>query len=130
MPFINAAMDDVREDKPVEEGEYDLRITSVKEKESKKGQPMLEVMLKIEGREGEGASPIWHYLLFNSPDQAAARMQALDLKRFLTLFNVPVDPNGFNSDDLVGATASCMVIQEEDDRGNIRNALRLPRLQD
>jgi hypothetical protein len=57
--FINAALDDVQEDKAVPEGEYDLRITDVKEGKSRKGQDMVTVMIKIEGREGEGAQPIF-----------------------------------------------------------------------
>lgn len=130
MGFINAALDDVQEDKAVPEGEYDLRITDVKEGKTKKGQDMVTCMVKIEGSEGEGAQPIFVNLLFNSDNPQAARLQALDVKRFLAAFNIPHDSRGFNTEDLQGATANCFVAQEEDQQGNIRNVLKPPRLRD
>jgi hypothetical protein len=48
----------------------------------------------------------------------------------LTLFDIPHDEGGFDTEDLVGATARALLIQEEGTDGVIRNRLRLPRMKD
>lgn len=130
MPFIPLAMNDVKENEAVPEGTYDLRIVKVEDGKSKAGNTMTTVVIRIEDAAHPNASPIRHWLTYpddNTPaDQRQMRM--LDIKRFLALFEVDLTPDGFDSDDLNGAVARCLVTQEEGDDGNIYNRLRLPKL--
>lgn len=137
MGFINASLDQDYEDRPVPEGEYNLRITKVDEEESKAGNAMLVLQIKVEDRGFPNAAPIRHWVVLpDGSDPQKDRLRSRDLKRLLYVFGVNVGPKGFDSDDLQGATGSCMVTQEEgtDDKGkstgDIYNRLRLPRLND
>lgn len=128
MAFIKAKLDDVHESQPVPEGEYSLRITRAEQRDSKKGQPMIEVRLKIEDKDYPNASLIYHYLL--SPDGCeadVAYLRKLEWKRFCATFDLPLN---CDADDMPGQTGECFVTQEEDDNGVPRNRLRLPRLRD
>lgn len=126
MPFIKESLDDVQEAQPVPEGEYDLRIVKAEEKESKKGNEMVQVMIVVEDQEYPNAAPINHFLLgWDGVEPDIERMRKLEIKRFCACFDVPTD---FEAEDLVGQTGRCFVTQEEGDDGNTYNRLRLPRL--
>jgi len=130
MPFIDVALDDAAELEVVEEGEYELQIAKAEDGESKAGNLMTTVYIKILDAPIANASLVRHWITYpdesTPPEQRAMRL--IDIKRFLVLFNIIHDGNGFNSEDLVGATARCLVIQEEADDGNVYNRLRLPKL--
>lgn len=130
MPFIPLAMNDVKENEAVPEGTYDLRIVKVTDGFSKAGNSMTTVVIAIESPEHPNASPIRHWLTY--PDEETPpeqrNMRLLDIKRFLTMFEVVFDKGGFDSAELQGQTARCLVTQEEGDDGNIYNRLRLPKL--
>lgn len=135
MPFINVALNDAKEPEAVPEGPYDLRIVSHNNEPSKKsGNPMTTCFIKIEDAAHPNAALVRHWLVPPTNDTPAdqRQMRTLDIKRFLTAFDVPMEGEGFNSDDLDGATASqIMLTQEEDDEtGNVYNRLRLPRLKE
>lgn len=129
MPFISANLDDVSEDKPVPEGEYELTIQSWKEERSKAGNKMLTVIIKINDADAPGASNIFHRLVLpnEETDREKARMMLLNLKRFLHVFGIPNDRGGFDPEDFNGATGRCLVGQREYE-GQVSNELRLPRL--
>ena len=128
MPRINVELKDAQELEVAPEGEYDLRIVKAEDGESKSGNDMTTVTIAFEGH------PEWqavrHWITYPNadtpPDQRAMRL--IDITRFLTCFGVNFDDDGFDSDDLVGQTGRCLVIQEEADDGNTYNRLRLPRL--
>ena len=128
MPRINVELKDAQELEVAPEGEYDLRIVKAEDCESKSGNDMTTVTIAFEGH------PEWqavrHWIMYPNadtpPDQRAMRL--IDITRFLTCFGVNFDDDGFDSDDLVGQTGRCLVIQEEADDGNTYNRLRLPRL--
>lgn len=131
MPFIDAALDDsVKEAEPVPEGDYELRIVKSEDGESKAGNSMTTVYMRVEDNNYPNAALVRHWLTY--PDshtpQDQRQMRLLDIKRFLSCFGIPFEKGGFNSDDLMGATGRCMVTQEEGDDGNVYNRLRLPRL--
>jgi len=132
MPFINVALDDAKEQEPVPEGEYDLRIVKAEDGESKAGNAMTTVYIKIEDSAYPNAALCRHWLTYPDRDTPAdqRQMRLLDIKRFLTAFGIAQESKGFNSDDLLGATARCMLSQEEADDGNVYNRLRLPRLKE
>jgi hypothetical protein len=128
MPRINLDLDDAKEPEVAPEGEYDLRIVKVEDGQSKAGNDMTTCTIAFEGH------PEWraikHWITYpdsdTPPDQKAMRL--VDIKRFLTCFGVAHDGTGFDSDDLVGQTGFCLVIQEDGDDDNTYNRLRLPRL--
>lgn len=128
MSFISETLDDVREAQAAPEAEYDLRIAKATKKKSKKGNDMMEVMIVIEDRDVD-APPIFMYLLGWDRDTADEEVirRKREIKRFCSVFDVPHD---FDEEDLLGQTGSCLVIQEEDDSGEVRNRLKLPRIKE
>lgn len=134
MAFINAKLDDsVKEGEIVPEGEYDLRIVKASRKETKKGdREMTVVVIKIDDPEYPDAPPIMQYLVDSKSgdDSDQVRMRSVELKRFLQAFGVAMQADGYDDEDLPGATAKCMVVQEEGDDKVIRNRIRLPRLRE
>ena len=130
MPFISVPLDDAKEAEPVPEGEYDLRIVKAEDGESKKGNAMTTVYIKIEDSAYPNAALLRHWITYPDKDTPAdqRQMRLLDIKRFLTCFGVAMEGNGFNSDDLLGASGRSFLYQEEGDDGNVYNRLRLPRL--
>jgi|3_EtaG_2_1085321.scaffolds.fasta_scaffold32146_2 hypothetical protein len=127
MPFINAEMGDDYEDKAVAEGEYPLRITKAEEKDSKAGNPGVNVIIAIEGEDGEGSAPVFQWLNLPYDGCEWNRLYMRDLKRFFTMFGVTYEVDGFNTDDLLGATCDALLKQEDDDFG-LRNTLVLPKV--
>jgi hypothetical protein len=136
MPFIQAPIADAKEDELVPEGGYELRIADVQDKDSKKGDAMLQIMIEVTNPPAQiqAPAPIFHYVsLPNEKDDAKTTQYKLKMiRRLLSVFNVPFEDNGFNSDDLNGATGTCLVIQQEimrDDKptGEYMHAIRLPK---
>lgn len=137
MPFIEQAMDQAHEQDLVPEAEYDLRITQHEVKENSKGTgDNIMCVIEIENPP-EGVAhpaPIFHYItLVNPSDDAKSKDFKLRMmRRFLEVFSIPFEANGFNDDDLDGATGRCLVTQQEikrDDKpsGEYTHALRLPK---
>lgn len=139
MPFIEAAMNEDYEDRPVAEGIYDLRIIKADEKQSKNSKAdMVQCMIEIVGQ--NGAAPIFHYLVMPiSPKQAKERdtdadeddkirLKMKNLSRFLHLFGIAFEKNGFNSEDLVGATANQVPVVQQTPEGwdSPQNSIKLP----
>lgn len=133
MPFIKMALD-AKEGVVAPEAEYDLRIFKVEEKKTGDkskipGEPMLLVMINIE-EPGQSYQPVFHNLMLvtgNTPEQNV-NMYKLNVQRFLSCFNIKGDSDGFDTDDFVGSTGRALIIQGEDDKGEPRNELKLPRL--
>jgi len=128
MPRINVDLDDAQELEIAPEGEYELRIVKAEDGESKSGNDMTTVTIAFEGH--PEWQPLKHWITYPNaatpPDQRAMRL--IDIKRFLVCFGISHDDTGFDSDDLVGQTGECLVIQEKADDGNTYNRMRLPRL--
>jgi hypothetical protein len=129
MPFIKVDLDDAQEFETAQEGEYDLRIVKAEDGESKSGNDMTTVTIMIEGA-ASNVAPIKHWITYPGPDTPPDQkaMRLIDIKRFLVCFGVAHEGGGFNSEDLVGQTGRCLIIQEKADDGNTYNRLRLPRL--
>lgn len=138
MPLIEADFSQDYEDKPAPEGKYDLRIRSAKEQLSKGKADQVLCLIDIEG--ADGTAPIFHYLTFPlSKKQAQERNVEPDdekkfrdkmrfITRFLDLFEVPYEANGFNTEDLVGASAKDVDITQEEgfEGGGPTNSIKLP----
>lgn len=134
MPFIKMALD-AKEASVAPEAEYDLRIFKVEEKKTGDkskipGEPMLLVMINIESTDGSAYAPVFHnvMLLTNKTPTENHQLYKLGVQRFLAAFNIPGEADGFDTDDFIGATGRMLVVQGEDNEGNPRNEIKLPRL--
>src|SRR5882724_623822 len=115
MPFIKVPMSEAKEQDVVPEGEYDLRIVEVDaEKESKSGKPMIGVIIAIESSDHPNASPIFEYLNLPHEDDSAkaSAFKLLQIARFCHAFEIPFEDNGFDTDDIMGATGNMLVVQD------------------
>jgi hypothetical protein len=143
MAFIKQAMSDAKEAQAVPEGEYDLRVVKKEVKEFKSGRQGIAVQIAIEDPNFPNAGLIFHNIMFTKGDDndVTRNMMLLGQRRFLECFGIPYEDDGFDDDDLEGATGRCLVTkvnaQKEDSRnpgkyidipGEFRNELQLPRL--
>lgn len=129
MPFVPIRLDDVQEGEAVKEGEYEVQIVKAELGESKKGNSMVTVMLRVLGE--AAANPINHWLVppKASDPEDQQRFRKLDIARFCHAFGIPTEGGGFDTDDFAGRTAYVTVTAEENkDDGKVYNRLRLPRL--
>jgi hypothetical protein len=133
MSFIEVqGLGDDYEDKPVPEGEYQLRVEDIKQQTARDGSsPQVLCMIKVDDSEYPDAATIFHYLTFPSPDdEPDKRRTKMRMNgRFLEKFGVKFEKKGFNAEDIVGCTALCGVKQGEFE-GTIRNELVLPAVQE
>lgn len=129
MSFVKINLKDAKEPEIVPEGEYDLRIVKVMDSETKKKDPMTVLTIKIETTEVPNPAPVQHFITYPNGGQWDD-MRQLEIKRLLTLFGVRFDEAGFDTEELLGATARCLLTQDEGDDGVVRNRLKLPRLKE
>jgi hypothetical protein len=126
---LNTNLAEIKESRPVPAGKYGLTIASVEEGKSKSGLPQLKVSIGIDGH--DDAPNVSHYISLPSAGDEKSAAKALFLARFLALFNIGYDADGFDTDDLPGATATGeLTLSEPDDNGNVYNRLNPPRLKD
>ena len=141
MPFINAALGDAKEASAVPDGTYHLRIvkkedTKTKGREGKAVRDMTKITIRIEDQDYPNASLVNYYMVYPvAGDDANTRnMMLLNIKRFLSVFEIPFEDGGFNTDDLTGAEGECLlgqrVVEPEDGPSYVTNELILPRLQE
>ena len=116
----------IQEDKVQPEGTYDLVIKKASTVTSKKGNPMLQVIIAFDGV--ENAANIFHNITLPTPDddQKAMEFKKLLIARFCQLFGIDYK-KGLNLEDFPGATAVCKVSEKEYE-GAISNVLVLPSL--
>lgn len=132
MGFLNLSLGGLQEKHSVPEGRYRLVIASAEEGESReKKTPQFKVTINIEGH--PNAYPVTHWLSIpsNKDEPKTAESKALFLKRFLVLFNVPHTDDGFDPDDLVGASADAelsLTDPEDSDNKEVFNRLVVPKL--
>jgi hypothetical protein len=127
MSLLDANLEDDLESKPVPEGEYNLTIVKAEDVISKAGNPGCNFMVSIDVEEGE-ATPIfyWMNLPYDGCEYNAGFTR--DVKRFLILFGIPHEANGFEVEDAVGATATCFLKTEHSDQYGEQNVIVLPRV--
>lgn len=131
MPFISADLGQDYEQEAVPEARYDLRITDARDGRNKADTADLTmVMIKVEDPEYPNAATVFHYLNYVSEGdrEDARRMKMMMLTRFLVLFGVKYEKDGFNSEDLPGCTAADVLLKKErlDGRDEDSNTLVLP----
>lgn len=133
MSFIPINLDDVEESKPVPAGKYDLVIISCEETLTRERQkPQFKMAIQIEGH--DDAPPVYHYqgIPSDQDEPQAMQFKMLLLKRFLKLFSIPYNTNGFDTNELatgmLGARANAELQLGEPYNGNVSNVLIVPRL--
>lgn len=130
MSFIPVDVTGTTEPKAVNNGKYSLSISSAEETLSKeKKKPMILVFINIDGH--PDAPNVRHNMSLpaDGDEPKSREFKMLLLKRFLTLFRIPYDGNGFNIEDFIGATAEAeLKLTEVDEKGNQYNELMLPRM--
>lgn len=135
MPFVSVKLD-AKESKIAPEGRYPLRVIKVDEKKTGQksknpGELYYGVMIANESPEGNYSPVFWNCMLPGpNQEENVQRMRKLDIQRFLRQFNIPGDADGFDTDDLPGATADCLLTVSEGENGDPRNELKLDRLSD
>lgn len=132
MANIKAAFNEAPEEQLAPEANYDLRIVNKEWGTSKSGRQMLTVLIRAEGG---NYAPFYHWLVFPSQedwqeDSEKAKRMLRGIRRFLAVFNIKETADGFDDDDIDGATGRCILTVERDDTGNEHNRLRLPRLRE
>lgn len=134
---IELDFDKAIEPQPMPAGRYPLQVTAAKVAESKAGKPQIVASLGFVGgsEEEQNAPNITHYISLPSDEDEpkSANFKVLLLKRFLVLFNVPFDSGRIDVEGLaynmLGANANAEVeLTEPDDKGNVYNRLKLPRI--
>lgn len=130
MSYVKIDLTKTKEPEVAPEGQYPVRIVKVMDSETKKKEPMTVLTLRIEEQAGNNYAPFQHFITYPNGGQYDD-MRSLEIKRLLTLFDVPFDGSGFDADDLLSKTADVLVMQEEGkDDGVIRNRMKLPRIKE
>jgi len=131
MPIIHdEGLADVKEPEAVPEGRYDLRIVRNEERTSDAGNSMTMITIRVEDPEYPNARLFNHCLTRLPKDHTYWDLSAQLRKRFLKAFSIPLDGDNWDTDDLDGATANCLVVQEtlkarsEDEEPFVVNKLR------
>lgn len=120
MPFIEMALGDVGEQYAAPSGTYDLVVLKAEEAASRAAKEehgddaepnMLVVTIGIQSDEHPDAAPFRAW--FTYPDGGDYDdMRIREIKRFLYWFNVPMEGNGFNTEDIEGATAQGIQVEK------------------
>lgn len=122
MSFIPVDIGDAKEDELVAKGKYDLEVVSAKLGPSKRsGKPTIALIIQITNPPADVAlaAPVFHYLSMpvtpevveeseteiEEDDAPTITRKGRDLRRFLVAFGIHYEANGFEIDDLEGATA-------------------------
>ena len=103
--------------KAIPTGEYPVRISGIKEKQTKeKGAPMLEFVLKIsEGEHADFELKTW--ILLPTPDMTKTETDrcVAKLKRLIVACNLNTTDNSFDTQDLMGGEFLAVVVEERKD---------------
>ena len=132
MSFIELnGMNEAKEPELAPEGEYQLTLTNPEAYVNEKGRDIVKV--RVEFTDYPEYQSFMHWIAMPSKkldDEKVYNSLLLGVKRFLNLFGIPAD-NGFNVEDLQGATAVAKVIQETSDDGeHVNNRIIVPRIRE
>lgn len=123
MSILDLNLQNIPDPEPVEPGQYLLRVISVEEKTSAKGNPMILVMLKV--TEHPEAPPIFNY--FNLPYEGCnpqfTQISLMQLKQFHQAFDLPLDGPS-DTEEWVGREGWAMVGVEIDERYGASNTVK------
>lgn len=112
MPVIPVDLDALKEMKPVPHGKYSLTISTCEEVLSKNGKPQYDVSISIDGH--EDAPNMRHFVSLpaEGDEMKALQFKALLLKRFCTLFKLPLTGGSIDTTAIAMALPGKKVIAE------------------
>ncbi|KKL67675.1 hypothetical protein LCGC14_2132590 [marine sediment metagenome] len=137
MPFIDMGKEfgNVKEVPLAPEAEYDLRVTDVEEPP---GKSYVQATIEITGTDFKNFN---HFVNLPNKEKddrtdeeksrepgTTAFNKMIFVKRFLVLFGIPFEKNGFNPKDFLGATARAGLTQSVSQNGMRNNNISLPPL--
>lgn len=139
MTFVPVNFDDVQEQKPAPAGRYTLQIATcnivqTSERSKNPGRPQYKVSIGFPDNPEYPNITQYISLPHQDDEEGSAKFKALLLKRFLVLFNVPFQPNGFDIEgtamEMVGATATNVEVKpgEPNESGDVYNTIVVPKL--
>lgn len=105
MSFIQVNLgEDIKEKSNVPAGPYTLQIEDIGDKPSKAGSNMLTIRHNIQGH--PDAKKVINYITLptEGDDEEAVRNKSVGLKRYLTLVSIEFTDEGFDIEELYGAT--------------------------
>jgi hypothetical protein len=119
---------DIKEDQPVEFGFYRVVIDEAELTTSQKGNPMVKVIMQIEGQ-GDDVPNIWYNL--NLPYPGCHKFIKQELKRFIQAFDISIQPDG-NIDvvSFLGKTADVTLEKKKNNKDRWVNEVKLPDIED
>lgn len=144
MSIVDINFDDVHEPAPLAKGRYPTQITGAQVKQTganskRPGSDQIVVTIGFTGPspEEQNAPTMSHYISLPHPDDEAKtnNFKVLQLKRFLTVYGISFNSGGFDLEEtcfsMIGNEANIEVeLSEPDDKGNVYNRLKLPRIQE
>ena len=133
MSFIELPLGDTQEAQVVPEGVYNLLVEDAQDhKNAESGRESIMCMIRIEDPPEDVPNPatVFHFLVLPTADddEKTRTFVMLEIKRFLEVFDIPYEANGFSSEDIPGATADVLVTEGEYE-GRPTNSLRLPAIE-
>lgn len=135
MTLVNLGTDitQLEEEQIAPEQEWDLRIIAAEMRRTKADdRDMIVSTVVIEAP--DDYQPITTYMVLPNEDDFADGRKAKNflrsLKRYLKVFDIEMTAEGFNVEDMVGSTGSCLVGKDILDDGREVNILKLPRFVD
>lgn len=133
MPFVNLpGLGDAKEGKAVPESRRPLTVDNVKSYESDKGRHILQITHRIDDADDDVLPvTIWLGHPKEDDDARTAKFMLLQLKRYFYMANVPFEADGYNEEDLYGASFEAnLTLVENEETGEKYNNIVLPRLPD
>lgn len=127
MPFIEQALGEARESQNVPEAMYPLRIEKVdrvkSERTGREG-TRCTIVITQEVEDVPNPRPIWYtaWDAMQGDDDSKVATMTLMNRRFFDMFEVAYQADGYDTDDLAGATCETLVLLEtyKDDNGRER----------
>ena len=116
-------IEDIEEPHAMPAGEYLVRVANAEFRNSKAGNPMLQLICEFPDEpNGAGVFDFTMLVTKATPEMSKARM-LLDLRRKFHAFDVPYSSTGFDPGAFIGQECTMYVAVEQDQNGIDRNRL-------
>ena len=133
MSFLKIeGLGDAKEPQLLPECKTTLVVADVHSYQSdKNGRTICRIRHDVQDERFDEANNIMHWLSFPMEEDEPETVKLLvrGLKRYLVMAGITFEAEGFNEEDLYGATFEAQILQEEsEESGEIFNKIKLPRL--
>ena len=124
MALIDPDTSEMVDFKPLEPGTYRARIISAVPKKSQKGNPMVEVTLKVQNGDKEITRKAWPLLKGPGAFMFDQLLRASGHEAVADQIKVPGSGVQFDTDELQGVELQVRVENELDDKDSVRDAIK------